>query len=138
MKRSKKQHRNFVEYACSSSTKKPVFGQKKAALFLDKEEENTTQESSINNSTFTVLADDEDDDQLPEMFNGGMKKRRSNEGMNEPENSAALSSNQLSQIIKRRRYDQLEKLDVFEDKEEDLPPEIRVDTLRIVLSYACV
>jgi hypothetical protein len=125
LKRSQKQHRNFVERACGSS-KKSVFGQKKASFFLDSEA--NTQEPSNNQPSSSFAVSDDEDEQLPEMFNGGMKKRANNE--NTDDISSAMSSDQLSQIIKRRRYDQLEAVDVVKDKEEDLPPEIRVIFMR--------
>lgn len=102
LKRSHKQHLNFVQMACGSSNKK-IFGQKKALNLFGDEAEASHKPSRCPSPL-------NDNDQLPEMFNGGMKKRRSKDSGIEGHElfgGKALSSKDLSSVIKRRRYEQV-------------------------------
>ncbi|KAI6191164.1 hypothetical protein M3Y97_00198300 [Aphelenchoides bicaudatus] len=120
LKRAHKRHQNFVQYACASSSKKSIFGQKKASFFANKEGD----QEPPSNSVKKISLSPDYDDSLPTMLNGGMKKRKSNESAKES-GSGALSSSQLTQSIKRQRNDQLEPIEACEERNEDLPPEIR-------------
>jgi hypothetical protein len=86
--------------ACSSSNKK-IFGRKKATHLLD----TLSMDSSNQVSTITTPSkSDDEDDQLPSMFNGGMKKRD-----NDASIESTLSSSELANAIKRRRYEQVSR-----------------------------
>ncbi|KAI6210840.1 hypothetical protein M3Y96_00370600 [Aphelenchoides besseyi] len=104
LKRAHRQHENFVQHACASSSSKSVFGRRKATIPTEEEKKRNDEEDSS--------------DQLPSMFNGGMKQSGRRSG-------GTLSSSELSNAIKKRRMEQLEDLTACDD-EANLDPETRM------------
>lgn len=108
LKRSYKQHRNFVELACVSSSNRKIFGQKKATEYLNNDNQNVSSSASSSRPSRSTSPSN-DDDSLPSMFNGGMKRRSKDSGIDDssPSSSKGMSSSELGAIIKRRRHEQV-------------------------------